>query len=366
MGLFENRGWRFVSFNAENFFVYLDETPLKDPRTMTEIEWARLSRSTVDNKQLSKIRDIARTFDDLDPDIVMLSEVGGRESLANFSRYFLQDRYATHLVEGNSDRGIDLGFLVKRTLPLSYDLISHKNRKLDFLYPHEKLSKETGYTHLRSGRVTGHRFSRDVIELRCFAENAVDMPGASTPKPEFVLMQVHLKSPLDKDRIDPGGRDRRKAELEMLVTIYHEVRTEFPDVPVFVSGDFNGTIFGPFEEPEFAAMRASDLKCCLELAMIPHEERFTWMYLNNRRPGLNRQLDYILLPERLRERVDLGNTWVYRFRDETGKYRMIPRNQNEKRTLPSDHYPVVLTLKSVSSGTATSNQSSAGEKPRLE
>ncbi|CAN5466627.1 hypothetical protein BH10BDE1_BH10BDE1_25380 [soil metagenome] len=370
MGLFENRGWRFVSFNTENFFVYLDEAPAKDPRLMTEIEWSRLSRSTADNKQLSKIRDIARSIEDLDPDVLMLSEVGGRESLANFSRYFLGDRYATHLIEGNSDRGIDLGFLVKRSLPLTYDLISHKSRKLDFLYPHEKMSKETGYTHLRSGRVTGHRFSRDVVELRCYADPPAE--NGEIAKPEFILMLVHLKSPLDKDRIDPGGRDRRKAELEMLVTIYREVSTELPDVPIFISGDFNGTIFGPFGEAEFEAMRASDLKCCLELADIPQDERFTWMYLNNRRPGMSRQLDYILVPERLRSRVDLEQTWVYRFRDENGKYRMIPRNQNEKRTLPSDHYPVVLTLKpeseseSESSGTSTSNQSSAGVKPRLE
>ena len=174
MGLFESRGWRFISFNTENFFLYLDEVPIKDLREMNEVEWQKLSRSTLENKQLSKILEIARLIDDLQPDILCLSEVGGRESLANFSRYFLGDRYAPHLIEGNSDRGIDLGFLVKKNLPLKYDLISHKNRKLDFLYPHEKMSKETGYTHLRSGRVNGHRFSRDVVELRCYNEDGAE------------------------------------------------------------------------------------------------------------------------------------------------------------------------------------------------
>ncbi len=342
MGLFESRGWRFISFNIENFFVYLDEAPAKDPREMNEAEWQRLSRSTLENKQLSKILEIARSIDDLQPDILCLSEVGGRESLANFSRYFLGDRYAPHLIEGNSDRGIDLGFLVKKSLPLKYDLISHKNRKLDFLYPHEKLSKETGYTHLRSGRVTGHRFSRDVVELRCYSDDGADL------RPEFILMQVHLKSPLDRDRIDPGGRDRRKAELEMLVKIYEEVSGEFSgEVPIFISGDFNGTIFGQFAEAEFEALRESDLRCCLDLAQVPPDEHFTWMYLNNRRPGNYRQLDYLLMPEKLESRVDAALTWVYRFKDEFGTNRTIPRNQNEKRLLPSDHYPVVLTLKPV-------------------
>lgn len=377
MGLFEERGWRFISFNTENFFVYLDEVPSKDPREMNEIEWQRLSRSTLENKSLAKVIDIARSVDDLDPDILMLSEVGGRESLANFSRYFLRDRYAPYLIEGNSDRGIDLGFLVKKNLPLKYDLISHKSRKLDFLYPHEKQSKETGYTHIRSGRVTGHRSSRDVVELRCYADRLgcyADRlgcdDGAVTTSPEFIIMQVHLKSPLDRDRIDPGGRDRRTAELNMLVQIYGEVRDELrrPDgtpVPIFIAGDFNGTIFakpGLAEESEFEAMRASDLRCALDLAGIPPDERFTWMYLNNRRPGNYRQLDYILVPEHLRPRIDEKQTWVYRFKDENGMNKIIPRNQNEKRLLPSDHYPVVLTLKPDS----TSSHSSAALKPKLE
>lgn len=359
MGLFNERGWRFVSFNTENLFIYLDEAPTKPARELNENEWRRLSRSTLENKEITKIIDIARTVDDLNPDILMLSEVGGRESLSNFSRYFLDDRYVPHLIEGNSDRGIDLGFLVRRDLPLKFDLVSHKNRKLDFLYPHERQSQETGYTHLRSGRVTGHRFSRDVVELRCY--------GADDSRPEFIMMQVHLKSPLDRDRIDPGGRDRRRAELEMLVKIHSEVRAEFgaPEVPIFISGDFNGTIFGERAEPEFEAMRASDLKCCLDLASVPADEHFTWMYLNNRRPGVFRQLDYILAPSWIQSRVDAENTWVYRFRDEHGTYRVIPRNQNEKRLLPSDHYPVVLTLKPASDA-EISSQSSEGTKPRLE
>ena len=358
MDMFRERGWRFVSFNVENLFLYFDEAPTKPVREMNEVEWRRLSRSTIENKELAKVLEIARTVDDLNPDILMLSEVGGRESLSNFSRYFLNDRYAPHLIEGNSDRGIDLGFLVRRDLPLKYDMVSHKNRRLDFLYPHERQSKETGYTHLRSGRVNGHQFSRDVVELRCFAE--------SDERPAFIIMQVHLKSPLDPDRIDPGGRDRRRAELEMLVKIHAEVRAEFghPEVPIFISGDFNGTVFGERGESEFEAMRAGDLKCCFDLAGVAEDERFTWMYLNNRRPGVFRQLDYILVPSVLKSRVDTENTWVYRFRDEHGSYRVVPRNQNEKRLLPSDHYPVVLTLKPISVAD-TSSQSSDGAKPKL-
>lgn len=351
MSLLTSRPWRIVSFNVENLFLYFDaplsESQRAEMKTMTESQWRSLSTSTVPNKPLSQVRDIARAIEDLDPDFLLLSEVGGRESLANFSQYFLGGRYAPHLVEGNSDRGIDLGFLVRRGLPLKYDMVSHKGRKLDFEYPHEKLTRETGFTHLRSGRAKVHRFSRDVVELRCFRDGA-DAEVADG-LPEFVLMLVHLKSPLDRDRIDPGGRDRRKAEFDKLMEIYREVRTEVgAAVPVLIGGDFNGVVAGAKPDAEFEALKDTDLRCCLDLAEIPVDERFTWMHLHNRRPGLYRQIDFLLVPESLGPSIDREHTWVYRFKDELGMNRIIPRNANEKRLLPSDHYPVVLTLRPTS------------------
>jgi hypothetical protein len=339
--IFNSRPWRLVGFNAENLFLYFDEPPPKEVQQLNEVEWRQLSRSTIDNKSLKHVLEISRSIEELNPDFLMLCEVGGRESLANFSRYFLRDQYIPHLIEGNSDRGIDLGFLVKRDLPFKYDMISHKNRQLDFLYPHEKQSIETGYSRLQAGRVKKHRFSRDVVELRCF--------GESDEIPDLIIMLVHLKSPLDRDRIDPGGRDRRRAEQELLVKIYQEVRQEFPSgkVPVMIAGDFNGSIFGPRPDEEFESLRQTDLKCCLDIAGVPEDERITWIHVHDRRPNFAKQLDYILLSPELFSRVNRDETWVYRFRDESGFFRILPRNQNEKRQLPSDHYPVVLTLNSV-------------------
>ncbi|MDX9731226.1 MAG: hypothetical protein RBT63_05595, partial [Bdellovibrionales bacterium] len=267
MSLFKEKNWRIVGFNAENLFVYLDESPSEDLSTMTEEAWQKLSKSTVRNKSITSLREIARMIQDLDPDFILLCEIGGTESLENFSRYFLSDLYAPFLVEGNSNRGIDVGFLVKRSLPLRYELVSHKNRPLEFLYPHEKQSLETGYESEALAKTVsnGHRFSRDVVELRCY-----DARAHESSRPEFVLMSVHLKSPLDQERIDPEGRDRRRAELEMLMRIYDEVAAEFStepnDVPILIGGDFNGVVFGEWQGAEFERLRASDLRCCLELA----------------------------------------------------------------------------------------------------
>ncbi|MES2962858.1 MAG: hypothetical protein V4760_03140, partial [Bdellovibrionota bacterium] len=248
--------------------------------------------------------------------------------------------YAPYLIEGNSDRGIDIGYLVKRSLPFTYDLISHKHRSIDFIYPHEKLTQETGYDHLRSARVVSHKFSRDVLELRVFD----DAPS----EPVLIVLLVHLKSQLDRSRIDPGGRDRRRAELEKLVKIQKEIEDEFGGrVPVVLTGDFNGSASRPEPDVEFEAIyRETKLEDVLEWAGQPHDERFTYMQLSNSktRPGKLKQLDYIFLPPALGARVNKKETWVFRFKDHLGMTMLVPRNFNEKRLLASDHYPVVVTL----------------------
>jgi len=345
----ENR-LRVVEFNVENLFVLMDNDSGQPLDSVTESQWQRFSSSTIPNKPIAQVRDLARAIRDMDPDILMLCEIGGRESLVNFSRRFLGDEYVPHLIEGNSDRGIDLGYLVRRSLPFTYDLISHKQRSIDFIYPHERQSKESGYGHIQSARLASHRFSRDVLELRVF-----DGAGG---EPALILLMVHLKSPLDRDRIDPGGKDRRRAELEKLVQIHNEIRADFQGrVPVLLGGDFNGSAALPVPDVEFAALyRDTALKDCLEIANMARDERFTYQQFYRNRPGLNRQIDYLFVPPELAARVNAAETWVFRFRDETGMTMPTPRNLNEKRLLPSDHFPVILTLdpeSAVATATAT-------------
>ena len=337
MSYFRRNRLRIVMFNVENLFIFLDHHKGQDVTRVTEKEWQQLSSSTTPNKPLKQVTELARAVREMNPDILMLCEVGGIESLSNFSRLFLEDKYAPYLLEGNSDRGIDIGYLVRRSLPFTYDLISHKHRSIDFLYPHERLSKETGFDHLRSARITSHKFSRDVLELRIF-----EQPGL----PVAIFLLVHLKSQLDRSRIDPQGRDRRKAELEKLIHIYNEIHEEFEGkVPIFLGGDFNGKAGRPEPDMEFEAVyRETQLRDCLEWADVPEEERFTYMQMYSNRPSFNRQLDYLFVPPEISARVNKHDTWVFRFKDEFGMTMILPRNLNEKKLLPSDHYPVILTL----------------------
>jgi hypothetical protein len=336
---------RFVSFNVENLFLLVDLDDEAEVRRRieqgTDFEWQLLTTSPTQNKGLPQLKALAREIEFMQADVLMLCEVGGRESLENFNKYFLNDAYVPYLIEGNSERGIDLGYLVRKTLPFKYDLISHKNRPIDFLYPHERPQVNAAQATFDLGEpakvLTSHRFSRDVLELRLFGESDAL---------KCICLTVHLKSQLDPLGIDPFGRDRRRAELEKLVHIYQEIEAETKGaVPILVSGDFNGIAAEDGREPEFEGLAKTKLRDALSVAQTQPEERFTHMQISPySSKSDNRQFDYIFLSPPAQAALIASGTYVHRYRSLTGGVMAIPRSLTEKRALPSDHYPVIAEL----------------------
>src|SRR5665213_3897009 len=129
--------FKVVQLNAENLFLYLDDLTERDWRSLSEKDWQKLSKATVANKSLLKTLWLADSLIFIDADIVCLNEIGGQESLTNFAKLFLGGKYVPYLLEGNSDRGIDIGYLVKKDFPLRAEIRTHKERPIQFLYPHE-------------------------------------------------------------------------------------------------------------------------------------------------------------------------------------------------------------------------------------
>jgi hypothetical protein len=329
---------RLVEFNVENLFLFIDCGKGQDVQKLTEGEWQSLSTSVIPNKPLRKVKELARIITELNPDVLMLCEVGGLESLENFNRLFLDNQYVPQFIEGNSDRGIDIAYLVRRTLGFAYDLRSHRNRPINFLYAHEIISNQTGYVPQASGEYRSHKFSRDVLELRMFH------PGQA--QPALINLLVHLKSKWDRDGFDPGGRDRRLAELKTLLEIYQELKSEFKgEVPILISGDFNGRAGRHQPDSEFTKIyETTRLEDCLELAGRSEEERTTYVQFANGNKAVGNQLDYIFVPELLQSAVLGSETFVYRFADELNSAYPLPSSLQMRRELPSDHYPVVATL----------------------
>jgi endonuclease/exonuclease/phosphatase family metal-dependent hydrolase len=319
----------FVQLNAENLFLFLDVYAGQDLQKMTESEWKKLSTSVTPNKPLGKTWALAKAITDIQADVVMLNEVGGLESLENFNKHFLGDQFHCQLKEGNSNRGIDVGYLIRKDLNIKTVLISHKNRPIQFLYPHEESTPAGGKSHY---------FSRDVAELRLFRQQE--------NTPFLVILLTHLKSKLDPNGIDSAGRKRRAAELNTLVAIYNEVSHEVgAHTPIMVAGDFNGVVAKNGMEPEFQPLHENtNLVDILESAQVSEEDRYTQVQILHSGKILLLQIDYIFGSPKLLPAILASGSHVYRYKSELGVALAVPKNMDERDLLPSDHYPVVASL----------------------
>src|SRR5690606_33990281 len=128
------------------------------------------------------------------------------QSLQNFAKYLLNDEFHALSLPSNSDRGIDLGYLIHKRIGFTPMIQSYINFKLP---------------------APSYKFSRDVLRLDLFDQN----------QPKAIFLLVHIKSKLDLKKADFEGRSRRKLEVEGLIKIYLELQKL--GVPILVGGDFN-------------------------------------------------------------------------------------------------------------------------------
>lgn len=303
-------------FNVENFFLLSGPNGDGFKKPVDKIEW------------------IARTISEIDADVTMLCEVGGLESLDLFNTKYLNSKYKSALLKGNSNRGIEMGYLIKKDFPYDYKHLSHANASIEFNYQFE--IEENKKLLLDELKIPPHKFSRDISELRILKDNKVVM----------ILLLVHLKSKWDRDGVDYNGKERRKAELKALVKTYNRLRSEFgPTVPVVVAGDMNGMAQKGLQEPEFDDLYAlTDLEDVLEVIKEPYERRLSFFYFGRENNRESFQLDYIFLPKELHSLVRKEDSGIYLFRDPYGVPLTYPQESYQRYALPSDHYPVVATL----------------------
>lgn len=312
-----------------------DREPDESVLDLKDAQWKRLSSSIYPNKSLKKALEISKALLEIDADIVMLCEVGGLESLTNLNKLFLNSQYSCYLIEGNSDRNIDVGFLVKKKMTFQVEVKTNKNRPINYLYPHERESMEKGYSDAAN---SSHYFSRDVVELYLSQGEA----------PAFLqIFLTHLKSRLDPERIDPNGFERRQAELKTLLDIYEESRSQ-RKVPTIVAGDFNGNASRVNTDEEFKEIYSrTDLLDVLEVCQLPIEERATFYQVRNGGRAEGRQIDYAFLSKELQPLLRAQSSYVYQYKNHRGEIIPPPRSLDAKLQLPSDHYPLVFEIENL-------------------
>lgn len=321
---------KFCLLNAENLFLLFDKSLTKEDLKLDEVQWQKLSNSVYPNKPLAKCKELGKIIQDLNPDIIMLCEVGGLESLKNFNTLFLNQEYSTALIEGNSDRNIDVGFLVKKALPFYFDLATNKNRSINFLYHHEKNLKTP----------PDNKLSRDCAELKLFKKDL--------DKPFLNILLTHLKSRLDPEKKDPYGFERRSAEMKTVIEIEQEIEKKYPQVPLILAGDLNGNASRHNTEEEFKEIYAkTQLEDILELAQYPVEKRASFYQVRSNAKTEGKQIDFCFLTPLTASYLEKSSACVYRYKDDYGFEKDIPTSLDKKFELPSDHYPLVFTLKDI-------------------
>jgi endonuclease/exonuclease/phosphatase family metal-dependent hydrolase len=304
---------KVMVLNAQDLFLFMDkhdETSLED---LTEIKWNLMSSSLLNNKSKEKCLSLALTIKESQADIVMMTEVGGHESLSNFARFVLKDEYTAYSLPSNSDRGIDLGYLVKKSLPLRVKIKSH----IDYPLP-----------------APAQKFSRDVLQLDLMNDQDLQM----------IFLLVHIKSKLDLRKSDFEGRTRRVLEIKGLIDIYQEL-TKFK-VPILIGGDFNGHAGEKETEEEFKTIyEKTDLKDIAHLAKIPDEDRFSYVYFTRGGNRFVQQIDYLFISEAYSGMIVSEECYFPRYKNSSGRALPIPTRIDQKSQLPSDHYPFLATLK---------------------
>lgn len=322
--------------NAENLFLLFDSELPAGYQDLSEAQWQQLSNSVYENKPLRKCKELARSLQELDPDIILVCEVGGEESLKNFNHYFMNQAYLAALIEGNSDRNIDVGFLIKKNLPFFFDIHTNKNRPINYLYPHERTSLQNGYP-VKGGKITSsHKFSRDCAELHLFTKNQEE--------PFFIILLTHLKSRLDPERIDPQGFERRQAELLAALEIFSELKAKHSEIPIMLAGDFNGNAAKLNTDNEFLPLyQQTELEDVLEISQVATQDRATFYQVRSGTRTDGKQIDFCFIEKRF-SRLLSGKTFVHRYKNALNLAYDIPTTLDEKLMLPSDHYPIFCEL----------------------
>lgn len=299
-------------FNLQDFFLFLDKAKHIDLNQMNEPQWQMASSSMYPNKSLEKTILTAQLIKDRDPDVLMLIEVGGSQSLENFNHYFLNNNYQIYFAPSNSDRGIDLGYLVKKSL----------HEKFEFKFtPHVKVK-------LKKGRMPARGF----FQLDCIHKN----------KTVLTYILTHLKSKLDIKKEDFEGRTQRGAEVEYLIKFYKRFGQSHP---IILAGDLNGIIYKDETEPELQKLiNECNLIDVLEIEQIPVEQRATYLYFKTGGQKIPMQLDYILLQEKFSHLVVADSAQVVDTSYQVPRLSSGIQTLDDRQRLISDHFPLEVLL----------------------
>lgn len=286
-------------------------------RLMTYNVKQLLFRTRGNGKPKHEIVGIAKAIRDSAPDIVTVQEVRDLATLRVFVDQYLDGLYEAILTPGNSERGIEIGFLIKKDIPLDSRLESNRH---------------VMWTDPFSGK-TEPLFSRDLPVLSLYRKG--DTAHAS---PLLVVIGNHGKSKRSRPG-DPESRILRSAQYQSAGKIIDSLLFRYgPDIPLVLAGDFNTNIA---DAPEIKPVKQR-LFDPFDILDVPAEDHVTHTFHPKGRRAEFNQLDAIFVAPALRSSI--LNVEVYRYKNIRGEVKALPNSFRERSQNPSDHFPVIVDL----------------------
>lgn len=281
-----------------------------------------------------------RVFDDMNADVYVLQEVFSKASLEYVVKKYLGDKYDVVLEKGNDERGINVGFLVRKSLGAEYELRSHKDLKY-----------EQSYGVYEAGTPV---FARDLPALYLRQKDGSNKRASEDP--DLIVLGAHFKSKRPTDG-DFESTNRREVEAETAAKIVKEIDNQFNGrVPILLAGDFNTSVSAPEAAPLRNAFQ--DSLGLMGDKLTPDQKVTHTFHPLIQVKGENRkfegrvdgkQVDAQWLNAALASK--LIKSYVYHYKDEAGREKtyegrngstlIYPAYFKQRKKNPSDHMPIV-------------------------
>lgn len=301
-----------MTYNVKNLFKMVGDFDRFEPNNYRQTGDAK-------DKPLSEMQGVAQAILDSSPDLIVLQEIEGLQTLEDFNKQFLNSGYTAVLHPGNDARGIEIGFLIKKDLPLQVALESHRDVR---------------WNDPADNNRSVPLFSRDLPSLLFFRQS--DDPKTATPL--FVMIGNHGKSKRDRPG-DPNSNLLRAAQYREARVIVDGYQKKYGnDLPILLAGDFNTDVKN---SPELQPLREK-MQDVLDLVEATGASRITHTYHPHEGGPQMAQLDGILVNQRLA--LSVLAAAIYRYKDQNGVVKPIPQTYQEREKNPSDHFPIVLRL----------------------
>ncbi len=274
---------RIATYNTKNFFHAQHPQHPKKPR---------------------ELRELARMVAKIDAQVIGLQEVENDASLVELNERLANPYPHGELVEGNSKRGINLGFLSR--VPLT--LASHRQLVLKDEAGQE-LHEFADAHAAQAGQSAPLLFQRDLLLAQ------VEI-GQFT----VAVFNVHLKSRIENDWSSISSDDVRLAEARAVSNIVTRYKAQNPQHLAILLGDFNQR----HDHASLAPIMSMGYFDPVSTELLPNNTQLSTHWSKPRD-----RIDFILLCDAARQRYVKGSATVHR---EAGARKA------------SDHYPVSIRL----------------------